>query len=190
MSNDTYFFLDGYVEIDEYEAPYSPILLAKIHMWCHASSRAGYAENYQERDDDNSSLFYLFRTGQIPRFYICWVGGEFAFFSGVRVVDEDYMMLGVRTLSNRRRKGMLPYHTAYVIPLQMAYAKLAGYRKCFVSYNVGSRTGFYKSILRLQAKEAKDPVTQLAKDTALLFADMGIKHINHVDQHVMEASLI
>lgn len=183
----THFFLDGRVEVTEYEAPYDQCLLYKIQCWCEASKRSGYEQNYEERPGDNSSLMHLINTAQLPRFYICWVDGEFAFFSGVRPIDDDYLMLGVRCLSNKRRKDRLPYHAAYVIPLQIEYAKKMGYRYVFTSYNVGVRTGLYKSIMRLRDKVlATDVVTQTAQAVTRLFEPLPPRNVNNVYQHVLQ----
>jgi hypothetical protein len=188
-SSSEWMLLDGTsVKVTEYLKPFNPELVGLILNFAEVNARQGYEANYKDDPKAAGTLSWLFATNQLIAIYVCHINGEFAYFSGIREVEGD-AMLGVRLISAKRDGHQLPYHPAFVIPVQIRRARMLGYRRCFVSYNVGIRTSFYKMILRLRQSSSGNQVVKMAKETLLPFIPQPIRVINTIEQHSLVMDL-
>jgi hypothetical protein len=181
-------YLNGKVVVVEYTPPYQGSTLDALRAFVGENTRRDYAENYAD-NGFSGSIWELLNRDELCSLYFLYMLGELTFVSGTRVVG-DQLMIGVRMLSNvRRKEPWVPYHVAYVVPRQIEFARRQGFLSCFASYNVGVRTNFYERMLRLKHTRSNHPITLRAREVVWLFTEAGIQEINGVMQHVLSLEL-
>lgn len=107
-----------------------------------------YSENYLWDPEDNKTLAYKFYKKQFDIICLVFQNGEFVSFSGMYFKNSQIAFGGVRRFSSKK-SPLTPYHMAFVVPIQLEYARKLGARAFVLSYNVGIRDGFFKSISRI-----------------------------------------
>lgn len=133
-----------------------------------------YNENYRWDPEDDKTLAYKFEKKQFDMICIVFQKDEFVSFSGLYLNRFKIAFGGVRRFSSKK-SPITPYHMAYVIPLQLEYARKIGARGFVLSYNVGIRDGFFKSISRIVKRKHSSGIYKDAQQMYLenLFIPRG-----------------
>ena len=169
------------ITVFEVHSPFPSSVQERILKWLEENSREGYKGNYRNDRMSDRTVAYFFEHSVLPAVYLCFIDGELSYFSAIREVNGE-LMLGVRLLSRHGKQDSRLFHPAFVIPIQIAQAKRMGYKRCFASFSVGVRTGFYSVMVRLRKSTSTEEVTVRASHVLKQFEDGGIKEINHTQQ--------
>lgn len=170
-------------------APYSQTVIDEIQSLVDAERRDTYYENYQDVDD-GVTLKSLLMHSDMPQFWGLFENDQLVIMSGVRPLDDETLVITVRTISRRDRGSIVPYGAASIAPLQIQWAKHNGYKKVMQSFNTGVRTGNYRRVNeRMRNYKGDCPVTTHASKIVQQFIDTGIQTVFSTQQHTLTLDL-
>lgn len=169
------------VTVFELHRPFPSSVSDFILEWLELNARDGYKGNYKNDKSSNRTVAHFIENDYLPAVYLCFIDGKLSYFSAIREVNGE-MMLGVRLLSVIGKQDSRLFHPAFVIPIQIARTKQLGYKRCFASFSVGVRTGFYSVMVRLRKTTSTEEVTMRASHVLKQFEDDGIREINYTQQ--------